>query len=168
MKSLSIISLTFSLIMSQFPVDFEESPSQPPQPQPHPFTVFSSEESERYFVAAIDAVNALELRRAAVEVDISAILEHLLEKMSLHAKDEAILGVAGKEVRLIKEEFWHRNMSPDFPALESVRRIYSQHNPSIIERYPILFEEITEILNSMDSYQKAARKFLEDPSALKE
>lgn len=133
-----------------------------------PFSSLSAGDLERYFVAAVDAKNALQLRNSIVAVDIGDALEYLAPKLSMYGRDEAALETAFEDMRLIRAECSSRSLHLDFFSLEFFRRRLPLHRPSVLERYNSLFFAAERAIDERADAQRAAWKYLKDPCSLKE
>ncbi|KAF8174253.1 hypothetical protein BJ912DRAFT_931544 [Pholiota molesta] len=103
--------------------------------RPGPFSSFSVEELERYFAAAIDTKNALQLRNTAVKADIGDSLGLLLPNLRLYDHGHALLSTVLDELYLLRGECSRRHIDLDYHALESFRYMFPLHTLSVLERY---------------------------------
>lgn len=127
-----------------------------------------NDELELFFIAAVDAKNALLFRQAIVLADIGDCIETLLPKMSRYDKDQVSLLLAMDEERNIQHECSHRELELHFRTLEHYRISHPKHRLSFMENHGALCDQIQTVLDQKYGAQNAARCFLGDPSALRE
>jgi hypothetical protein len=87
------------------------------------FSSLSPEQLETHFAAAVDAKNALRLRKSVVAMNISDSLEELLPNLTMYEQDGRVVEAAFEDIDLIKEECRRRNLSPNFYASEDIQQI---------------------------------------------
>lgn len=128
----------------------------------------ADESLQDYFAAAIDAKNALELRRAAVVADIGEALLALDPLFSMYDRDAAVLCTVIEELQAIEDECLRRELMLNFYALERLRSVVPPYQPSLIEEHSLLFSAVGIMVEAKDSARLAAQQFFGDPSALRE
>lgn len=123
---------------------------------------------QEYFSAAIDAKNALQLRKAAVTIDIGEALQALLPSLSLYDRDAAVLCTAGEEIQAIENECLRRGLRLNFYALERLRSLFAPYQQSLVEEHSLLFLAVGTMVEEKGDARLVAQRFFDDPSALRE
>lgn len=123
---------------------------------------------ERQYSVAIDAQNALALRRSAVVADIGLCLELLIPKINLYAKDTVMLSSVSEDIASIYRQCSQQQLDLHFDHLERLRTP-TPYGLAFVDdkRHQSFCWQTSKII--IDGYREARAvglRFLKDPAAL--
>lgn len=118
-------------------------------------------------MVVVDARNALTFRQYAILADVGLCLESLDAKLSLYARDEAILSSVIEDIDRIKQQASQCSLNIPFTGLENYPSLLrNRGQASFKERYLNLYEEAQPLSGKYKKFQHLAHQFMRDPAAL--
>lgn len=132
------------------------------------FLSWTPDTLKRYFETAVDAENALLLRKSALLIDIGICLETLTANLSIYDNDNAILSHVKDDIETLKHICAERQLEYDYASLANLRSMAPPYRLSFREEHQNLYWEVRPHSTRHRDATAAASKYLEDPLALRE